>query len=71
MFRRLDIAEISYEQKDEILQQLSLIEEHEKQVAFIKTNENQELQNSLFLNYFTVENKEEALYNRMTEVLKT
>ena len=48
LFRRLDIAEISYEQKDEILQQLSLIEEHEKQVAFIKTIENQELQNSLF-----------------------
>ncbi len=48
LFRRLDISEISYEQKDEILQQLSLIEEHEKQVAFIKTNENQELQNSLF-----------------------
>ena len=48
LFRRLDIAEIDYEEKDQILQKLSLIKEYEIQVAYIKTIENAELQNSLF-----------------------
>ena len=48
LFRRLDIAEIDYEEKDQILQQLSLIKEYDKQVAYIKTIENAELEDSLF-----------------------
>ena len=48
LFRRLDIAEIDYEEKDQILQKLSLIKEYDKQVAYIKTIENAELEDSLF-----------------------
>ena len=48
LFRRLDIAEIDYEEKDQILQKLSLIKEYDKQVAYIKTIENTELEDSLF-----------------------
>ena len=46
--RRLDIAEIDYELKDTIFDKLKTISEFDKCIAYLKTIENRELQDSLF-----------------------
>ncbi|KST79335.1 Maltodextrin glucosidase [Lactococcus lactis subsp. lactis] len=46
--RRLDIAEIDYELKDTIFDKLKTISEFNKCIAYLKTIENRELQDSLF-----------------------
>ncbi len=48
LFRRLDIAEIAYDEKDEILTKLSNLSDFDKQVAYIKQLKNQVLQDSIF-----------------------
>ena len=48
LFRRLDIAELPYDEKDTIYQKLSNISDFDKKVAYIKQLNNIELQDSLF-----------------------
>ncbi|MFC4651749.1 TIM-barrel domain-containing protein [Lactococcus nasutitermitis] len=48
LFRRLDIAELPYDEKDTIYQKLSNISDFNKKVAYIKQLNNIELQDSLF-----------------------
>ncbi|MDR0297510.1 MAG: alpha-xylosidase [Streptococcaceae bacterium] len=48
LFRRLDIAEMPYDEKDLIFKKLSSLNDFDKKVAFIKRLENVELQDSLF-----------------------
>lgn len=48
LFRRLDIAEIDYVDKDEIFNRLSVLTEFDKRVAFVKSLKNVDLQDNLF-----------------------
>ncbi|AYF99894.1 glycoside hydrolase family 31 protein [Lactococcus allomyrinae] len=48
LFRRLDIAEIDYVDKDDIFSRLSVLTAFDKRVAFVKSLKNVDLQDNLF-----------------------